>query len=209
MKKYIGTKTIMAMPMAKSEAEKVLGRSLADAKGGEDGYLIEYPDGYKSWSPKETFEQAYKVADTYLDRMRIEYADVKERVLKLHTFLMSEECRAFPMQKQTRLRAQYGAMTGYVEILGKRIDEAKMEQKVNEEDEAEKKMRETLVGKIVVSAGKCDTCLDETSNCVKVALADGSHICLQDLGSMEVMSLKPSSRYDVGVDSCCKAADKI
>lgn len=78
MKKYIGTKTIMAMPMAKSEAEKVLNRSLADAKGGEDGYLVEYPDGYKSWSPKETFEEAYKVADTYLDRMRIEYADVKE-----------------------------------------------------------------------------------------------------------------------------------
>ena len=45
MKKYIGTKTIMAKPMAKSEAEKVLNRSLADAKGGEDGYLVEYPDG--------------------------------------------------------------------------------------------------------------------------------------------------------------------
>lgn len=30
MKKYIGTKTIMAKPMAKSEAEKVLNRSLAD-----------------------------------------------------------------------------------------------------------------------------------------------------------------------------------
>lgn len=87
MKKYIGTKTIMAMPMAKSEAEKVLNRSLADAKGGENGYLVEYPDGYKSWSPKETFEEAYNVADTYLDSMRIEYADVKERVLKMHTFL--------------------------------------------------------------------------------------------------------------------------
>ena len=36
MKKYIGTKTIMAIPMAKSEAEKVLNRSLADEKGGED-----------------------------------------------------------------------------------------------------------------------------------------------------------------------------
>ena len=33
MKKYIGTKTIMAKPMAKSEAEKVLNRSLSDANG--------------------------------------------------------------------------------------------------------------------------------------------------------------------------------
>ena len=75
--------------------------------------------------------------------------------------------------------------------------------------EAELKMRKNLVGKVVVEAGKCDTCLDETSDCVKVALADGSHICLQDFGSMDVVSLKPSSRYDVGVDSCCKGADKI
>lgn len=209
MKKYIGTKTIMAMPMAKSEAEKVLNRSLADAKGGEDGYLVEYPDGYKSWSPKETFEEAYKVADTYLDRMRIEYADVKERVLKPQTFLMSEEFRALPKDKQEKLQVQCGAMSAYVEILGQRIDVAKMEQKQQEAAKAEKKMRENLVGKFVVSAGKCDTCLDETSNCVKVALADGSHICLQDVGSMDVISLKPSSRYDVGVDSCCKCADKI
>lgn len=35
MKTYIGTKTIMAKPMAKSEAEKVLNRSLADEKGGK------------------------------------------------------------------------------------------------------------------------------------------------------------------------------
>lgn len=181
MKKYIGTKTIMAMPMAKSEAEKVLGRSLADAKGGEDGYLIEYPDGYKSWSPKETFEEAYKVADTYLDRMRIEYADVKERVLKLHTFLMSEEFRAFPKEKQAKLQAQGWAMRAYVEILGQRIDEAKTEQNVKEAAEAEKKMRESLVGLTIVEAGKCDFCPSETTDCKKLILADGSHICVKDM----------------------------
>lgn len=148
MKKYIGTKTIMAMTMEKSEAEKVLNRSLADAKGGEDGYLVEYPDGYKSWSPKETFEEAYKVADTYLDRMRIEYADVKDRVLKLYTFQMSEEFRALPKEKQAKLQAQCGAMSAYVEILGQRIDVAKMEQKQLEAAQAvaadAQKMREAL-----------------------------------------------------------------
>ena len=154
MKKYIGTKTIMAMTMAKSEAEKVLNRSLADAKGGEDGYLVEYPDGYKSWSPKETFEEAYKIADTYLDRMRIEYADVKERVLKLHTFLMSEEFRDMPKEKKNKLQAQCGAMSAYVEILGQRIDEANMEQK---QQEAAQKMRESLVGLTIVESGKCDS----------------------------------------------------
>lgn len=184
MKKYIGTKTIMAKPMAKSEAEKVLNRSLADAKGGEDGYIVEYPDGYKSWSPKETFEEAYKIADTYLDRMRIEYADVKERVLKLHTFLMSEEFRALPKEKQAKLQAQCGAMSAYVEILGQRIDEAKMEQKQQEAAQAAaaaQKMRESLVGLTIVESGKCDFCPSETTDCKKLILADGSHICVKDM----------------------------
>lgn len=178
MKKYIGTKTIMAMTMAKSEAEKVLNRSLADAKGGEDGYFVEYPDGYKSWSPKETFEEAYKIADTYLDRMRIEYADVKERVLKLHTFLMSEEFRDMPKEKKNKLQAQCGAMSAYVEILGQRIDEAKMEQK---QQEAAQKMRESLVGLTIVESGKCDLCPSGTTDCLKLILADGSHICVKDM----------------------------
>lgn len=185
MKKYIGTKTIMAKPMAKSEAEKVLKRSLADAKGGEDGYLVEYPDGYKSWSPKETFEEAYKVADTYLDRMRIEYADVKERVLKLRTFLMSEEFRALPKEKQAKLQAQCRAMSDYIEILGQRIDEAKMEQKQLEAAQAvaadAQKMRESLVGLTIVEAGKCDFWPSETTDCKTIILADGSHIFVKDM----------------------------
>lgn len=184
MKQYIGKKTIMAKPMAKSEAEQVLNRSLADAKGGEDGYLIEYPDGYKSWSPKETFEQAYKVAETYLDRMRIEYVDVKERVLKLHTFLMSEEFRALPKEKQAKLQTQCGAMSAYVEILGQRIDEAKMEQEQQEAAQAaaaEQKMRDNLVGLTIVESGKCDFCPNEPTDCKKLILADGSHICVKDM----------------------------
>lgn len=127
MKKYIGTKTIMAMPMAKTEAEIALSRSLADAKGGEDGYLVAYPDGYMSWSPKETFEEVYKIADTYLDRMRIEYEDVKELILKLHAFMMSEEYRELNKDKQEKLEDQCSAMTDYIVFLGQRIDEAKIE----------------------------------------------------------------------------------
>lgn len=184
MKKYIGKKTIMAKPMAKSEAEKVLYRSPTDAKGNEDGYLVEYPDGYKSWSPKETFEEAYKVAETHLDRMRIEYAEIKERVLKLHTFLMSEEFRALPKEKQAKLQAQCGAMSAYVEILGQRIDEAKMEQQRQKPEQAAaavQKMRESLVGLTIVDAGKCDFCPSEPTDCKKLILADGSHICVKKL----------------------------
>ena len=184
MKQYIGKKTIMAKPMAKSEAEKVLNRSLADAKGGEDGYLVEYPDGYKSWSPKETFEEAYKVADTYLDRMRIEYAEVLERFAKMEMFTLSEEFRALPKEKQAKLQAQCGAMFAYIRILGRRIDAEKAEQHEKENAQAAaaaQKMRDNLVGLTIVEAGKCDFCPSETTDCKKLILADGSHICVKDM----------------------------
>lgn len=59
MKKYIGTKVVKAEPMTITEAQKVLGRELKPATLEEDGYLVEYKDGYKSWSPKSMFEEAY------------------------------------------------------------------------------------------------------------------------------------------------------
>ena len=60
MKKFIGTKVIMAEPMTMTEAQKVLGRELKPSTVEEDGYLVEYKDGYKSWSPKTVFNEAYR-----------------------------------------------------------------------------------------------------------------------------------------------------
>lgn len=42
MKKFIGTKVIMAEPMTMTEAQKVLGREIKPATDEEDGYLVEY-----------------------------------------------------------------------------------------------------------------------------------------------------------------------
>lgn len=67
MKKFIGTKVIMAEPMTMTEAQKVLGREIKPATVEEDGYLVEYQDGYKSWSPKSVFENAYYEAGDDLD----------------------------------------------------------------------------------------------------------------------------------------------
>jgi len=55
MKKFIGTKVIMAEPMTMTEAQIVLGREIKPATVEEDGYLVDYKDGYKSWSPKSVF----------------------------------------------------------------------------------------------------------------------------------------------------------
>ena len=174
MKQYTGTKTVMAMPMRKAEAERLLGRFLPDS-AEDEGYYITYPDGFKSWSPKKTFDNAYKVAETYLDRMRIEYGELKTRLLALHSFIMSEAFRDMPKNKQASMHAQNGAMTAYAQVLAQRIDEERKEQ----QKDGQERMDDCLVGKTVVRENKCDFCKNCDADCKKIYLADGSCICLK------------------------------
>ena len=59
MKRYIGFKMISAEP--KTEHEFLMAKGV-DTRNRENrpGYLVVYPDGYTSWSPKEVFDEAYK-----------------------------------------------------------------------------------------------------------------------------------------------------
>lgn len=58
---YIGTKRIDAEPMTRGDYNKYRGWNIhADENPADDGYLVRYSDGYESWSPKDTFEAAYK-----------------------------------------------------------------------------------------------------------------------------------------------------
>jgi len=70
MKRYIGTKIILARPMSRAEYNTYRGWALPENENGADeGYLVEYQDGgkandsrhvgYISWSPKAQFENAY------------------------------------------------------------------------------------------------------------------------------------------------------
>lgn len=45
LKPYIGAKIISAEPQERD---------------GQAGYKVVYPDGYTSWSPQATFEEAYR-----------------------------------------------------------------------------------------------------------------------------------------------------
>lgn len=61
MKQYIGTKIIQAKPMNRGEYNKYRGWEIpVDENPEDEGYLVKYKDGYESWSPKETFEEAYR-----------------------------------------------------------------------------------------------------------------------------------------------------
>lgn len=60
MKDYLGVKMIKAQPMTRGEwAVKKSEVNPEDRVDETPGYLVQYPDGYQSWSPAEAFESAY------------------------------------------------------------------------------------------------------------------------------------------------------
>ena len=126
MAQYTGTKTIKACPMPLGEAEKVLGRhidsSAVENRETSEGYLVEYEGGYRSWSPKEVFEKAYRVSETRLDRMKLELEEVEERYLKGRKFTFSQEFRKLSDKERDALRKQLDSMENYLYLLSRRIE---------------------------------------------------------------------------------------
>ena len=61
-KLYIGSRFIIAYAYPLDECSFLKNFKEQDVSNRETrlGYLIKYPDGYTSWSPKETFETAYR-----------------------------------------------------------------------------------------------------------------------------------------------------
>lgn len=126
--KYIGTKQVNAEPMNLGEFVKQTGKDpyANDPKvhdDGEEGYIVEYADGYKSWSPRDVFENAYKVAETALDRMRIEMRDLYAKMDKLAPFIESgkvDEVVTDAYQNRL-LRLQHRIMSRYINVLECRI----------------------------------------------------------------------------------------
>lgn len=76
MKQYIGTKIVQAEPQTS------LAAGFGAAGPGKDGYRVIYPDGFVSWSPKDTFEEAYRPADGMSFGLAIEALKKGERVAR-------------------------------------------------------------------------------------------------------------------------------
>lgn len=109
MKKYVGTKQVSAEPMNLGEFIKTTGRNpyanSSDVHGdNEEGYIVEYEDGYKSWSPKEVFEKAYKVAETHIDRMSIEFEELRERMKSSKISCIRIKCLSLTKKKYIFLK---------------------------------------------------------------------------------------------------------
>jgi hypothetical protein len=134
MKQYTGTKTIKAMPMTMGEAyeRKLLKEGVRPSECETDkaGYLVEYEGGYQSWSPAEPFEKAYKLSETFLDRLCIEYTELMERAEKCNDFLASNKVKVLDRTSQALLSVQSGLMYQYSFVLGDRMSIVRKEKPV-------------------------------------------------------------------------------
>lgn len=139
MKRYIGTKIILATAMTLGDYNAKRGWTPPE---GEDqtaeGYLVEYTDGgkpnhpehtgYISWSPKDVFEQAYQPrpamprAAPHQQRVFDELAELDDRRNKLNDFITGNDLFGkLPTDEQQRLRIQSSVMHEYSKVLNERI----------------------------------------------------------------------------------------
>ena len=61
MKTYVGTKIIQAEVMDECTFLREFKCEDVSNRETRPGFMVVYPDGYVSWSPKEVFEAAYRV----------------------------------------------------------------------------------------------------------------------------------------------------
>lgn len=95
LKPFIGTKKIKACPMTWGQYCELRGwdsnhpennRNLKDA-----GYLVEYKDGYISWSPADVFDESYQPAETERDFIRIEIRRIENEMYRLQDRINKEK----------------------------------------------------------------------------------------------------------------------
>jgi hypothetical protein len=83
MQKFIGVKLINAMPMTVGDARNEHNVVVKfDGSDDEEGYLVEYPDGFKSWCPSKQFEEANRPSDFMSFGFAIEAAKKGARIAR-------------------------------------------------------------------------------------------------------------------------------
>lgn len=82
-KQYTCIKSVKAQPCDLHTSQTILGRKFyKDDCENMMGYLVEYEDGYTSWSPKSVFDKGYALTETHVDRMKFELTELNERIVQ-------------------------------------------------------------------------------------------------------------------------------
>lgn len=138
MKEYLGIKKIKAKPMTLGMYNTYRGRlTPVNEDLNAKGFLVEYSDGYQSWSPEKAFVEAYielglnplvetvelmKSTD-FRDRFKSEYTQLKIRTDGLTTMVDKLKNDELPFKPKCSLEVfteQLEIMRKYLDILEKR-----------------------------------------------------------------------------------------
>ena len=138
MKEYLGIKTLKAKPMTLGVYNDYRGWTIpANEDPNANGFLVEYSDGYISWSPEKAFSEAYielgvnplvetvipmKSSD-FKERFKAEYNQLKIRTTGLTTMvtkLKNDELPFKPKCSLELLEDQLVTMYKYLELLEER-----------------------------------------------------------------------------------------
>lgn len=150
---YVGTKALFAQPITLGGYNAYRGWTIPKNEDpNREGYLVQYPDGYVSWSPKEVFDASYQEmtisyippqseattgeddapetqpersegATTWEDRVLREGAELRNRLSKLDLFIVDDfKFLSLPDRQQRLLKEQREVMNSYLTILGARLD---------------------------------------------------------------------------------------
>ena len=78
---FIGVKIVEAAPMTREAFETQEGRNCGGDKHGE-GYMVTYDGGYRSWSPKDVFDAAYRPINAMTFGLAIEALKMGKKVAR-------------------------------------------------------------------------------------------------------------------------------
>lgn len=83
MEKYLGVKFVQAEAMTRGEYNGSRGWvTPVGENNADEGYVVVYPDGYKSWCPKEQFEKANRRCDAMTFGHAIEAAKAGAKIAR-------------------------------------------------------------------------------------------------------------------------------
>lgn len=126
MKKYIGTQQVEAEPMTMREAYRrnllQKGKVPNDSDKDNLGFYIRYQNGYESWLPAVLFCNIYKIADTSLEKIIVEYQELKNKINKLEEFFISSDFQYLNIRTKELIAMQLHIMIEYSLILKERIE---------------------------------------------------------------------------------------
>ena len=123
MKKYVSKTTYcMAEPMKLKEVPDGVLPFNIDCDEEMDGYLVANHYGELTWTPKSFFEENFALADSFIDRMKLELDELDERIGKLEKFIESDSFISLEETDRNLLNEQLQAMHSYLGALSCRME---------------------------------------------------------------------------------------